>query len=137
MAPRADLRLIRLAAPVGLAAGVLAATAALHFRDPHVQGSWGICPLNAISGLDCPGCGGLRAVHDLTDLDLVAAASSNLLLVLLVPVAAVLWLRWVRLAWAGERRPLQVSTPVVVVLLGLFAVFAVVRNLPAGAWLAA
>lgn len=123
---------------MGLATAALAAAAALHVRDPHVGGSWGFCPLNAISGLDCPGCGGLRAVHDLTNLDVLSAASSNLLLVLMVPMAAVLWLRWIRLAWTGEvRAPMRVPTPVVVTLLGVLMVFAVVRNLPAGAWLAA
>ena len=60
--------------------GLAAATVALHFRDPHSQYSWGMCPSAAL-GLSCPGCGGLRAVNDLTNGDLAGAASSNLLLV--------------------------------------------------------
>lgn len=111
---------------------------ALHLRDPHVSGSWGFCPLNLVSDLDCPGCGGLRAVHHLTDLDVVAAASSNLLLVAALPLVAVLWWRWASRAWRDvPPRSLEVSRPVTVVLVGAVVVFGVLRNLPAGAWLAA
>ena len=67
-------RLNRLAAPAGLGAAALLTTLALHFRDPHVEGSWGQCPLNLVTGLDCPGCGGLRAVNNLTNFDLAGAA---------------------------------------------------------------
>ena len=65
--------------------GLAAATLALHVRDPHVSHSWGVCPLYALTGVYCPGCGGLRGVNDLTDGHVGAAASSNLLLVLAVP----------------------------------------------------
>ena len=68
------------------AAVVGAAAVALHFRDPHSSGSWGICPLFAATGIYCPGCGGLRAVNDLTNADVVAAASSNLLFVASIPL---------------------------------------------------
>ncbi|MDN5895412.1 MAG: DUF2752 domain-containing protein [Nocardioides sp.] len=138
MAPLADQRASRLAAPLGLALAGLTAVTALHFRDPHVQGSWGFCPFNLVTGLDCPGCGGLRAVHNLSDLDVFGAASSNLLVVGLIPLVAVLWLRWTRIAWTGERRrPLEVTPVVTCLLLGAFAVFGVLRNLPMGSWLAA
>jgi hypothetical protein len=90
VADAAPGRLQRLASP--LAAGGIAAVGALalHVRDPHTAGSWGFCPV-ALLGLACPACGSLRAVNDLTHLDLSAAASSNLLLVLAVPVALALW----------------------------------------------
>ena len=74
----------RMLAPAVTIGSLGAATVALHFRDPHVSGSWGMCP-TAMLGFACPGCGGLRAVNDLTDLRLVDAASSNLLFVLRDP----------------------------------------------------
>ena len=86
----------------GLVGGL---TLALHLRDPHESGSWGLCPFSALTGLYCPGCGGLRAVNDLTHGDLMGAASSNLVFVVLVPVIVVLWLRWTGRAWAGGRPP--------------------------------
>lgn len=119
-------------------AATLLVTAALHVRDPHQPGSWGVCPTRLVTGLDCPLCGGLRAVHDLTDLDLLDAASSNLLVVLALPVVVLLWLRRLRAGWRGGEaaRPLAVPTIVWVAGLLLVGAFTVARNLP-GSWLAA
>ena len=67
---------------------------ALHLRDPHEQGAWGLCPTQAFFGIECPGCGGLRAVNDLTNLQVLDAASSNLLFVAALPVLAYVFARW-------------------------------------------
>ncbi|GGO87003.1 membrane protein [Nocardioides phosphati] len=124
-----------LAAPLGLATAVAAASLALHVRDPHQQGSWGFCPFLVLTGHPCPGCGGLRAVNDLTHFDLVGAASSNLYFVASIPFLAFGWLVWVRRAWAGQ--PVEgPSTRVVAVALVLLVAFGVARNTPWGAWLA-
>src|SRR4051812_42007610 len=85
----------RMTAPVLVGALAVAGTWALHVRDPHASGSWGYCPWKLLTGMDCPGCGTLRAVNDLTNGDLIGAASSNLLFVAAVPVVVVLWLAWV------------------------------------------
>lgn len=129
-------RLARLAAPLSSAAIVVGATVALHFRDPHVQGSWGVCP-TALLGFDCPACGSLRAVYHLTNVDLLAAASSNLLLVLFAPVGLLLWLRRARGAWLGgaASRPLHVPSAGWVLVAITVVAFTIARNLPPGAWL--
>lgn len=124
-----------LAAPVAVAATIGAASLALHLRDPHEQGSWGGCPFLALTGRPCPGCGGLRAVNDLTHLDIVAAASSNLYFVASIPLLVFGWLVWMRSAWRGQRVN-GPATPLVVAMLVLLLVFWVVRNTPWGAWLA-
>lgn len=133
-APR---RAERVRAPLATIGGLAAATVALHYRDPHVSGSWGFCPSAAL-GFWCPGCGGLRAVHDLTDGDVVAAASSNLLLVVLAPVAVVALTWWLVVRWRGvELRPPR-STVLVGgwALLAATGVFTLLRNTPAAPWLA-
>jgi hypothetical protein len=134
----AGTRWARLRAPLLLAAGVLLATVALHLRDPHHSGSWGYCPWLLLTGTYCPGDGGLRAVNDLSDGHLVAAASSNLLFVGSIPLLLFLWGRWVRDRWRGVHR--AVSTRAAFLWSGAFLAvalgFAVLRNLPAGAWLA-
>ncbi len=66
----------RVRAPLVTIGGLGLATLALHLRDPHVGGSWGICP-SAAMGFWCPGCGGLRAVNDLTHGEVASAASSR------------------------------------------------------------
>lgn len=130
----------RMVPPFAAAGTIGGVVLALQLRDPHVQGSWGFCPFRALTGLDCPGCGGLRAVHDLGNLDVVSAASSNLLFVLAVPLLVALWLAWARRAWrdggpAGPpTRHRMLLGQLAVVLL---VVFTVARNLPFGGWLAA
>lgn len=122
----------------GTAAAGLAGVTAVGARDPHVPGSWGTCPLLALTGVSCPGCGGLRAVFDLLHGDVAAALSSNALAVVLVAGAALAWavaagglvtrrsVPWER--WVTGR-----ATAVVVV--GLLA-FSVLRNTPLAAGLA-
>jgi hypothetical protein len=119
------------------AASLAAATVALHVRDPHVSHSWGVCPLYAMTGIYCPGCGGLRGVNDLTNGHVVQAASSNLLLVLALPFAALVFGRWCYGAWTGrEVRAIPVLPKALTTALILGAlVFTVARNLP-GSWLA-
>jgi hypothetical protein len=127
----------RIKAPLWSLAGVAAATLALHVRDPHASGSWGFCPLYALTGIYCPGCGGLRGVNDLTDGHVWQAASSNLLLVLAIPFAAFLFVRWSYAAWTGREVTVVPPLPraVKVGLVVLVLVFTVARNLP-GSWLA-
>jgi uncharacterized protein DUF2752 len=137
--PRERTRFQRLQGPLitgGLVGGL---TIALHFRDPHASGSWGYCPFFAMTGLYCPGCGGLRAVNDLTDANLLGAASSNLVFVALIPLIVLWWIRWTGRAWSGgpvrgvEGRRAGVAIAVFAVVL---VVFGVLRNLPMGSWLA-
>ncbi len=125
-------RVRRLSGPVLMAAGLAVASVALHLRDPHREGSWGFCPWLLLTGTYCPGCGGLRAVNDLTRGDVGAAASSNLLLVGAIPLFAWWWLRRTTDAWRGVRRVVDEHAVLrlTVVLLVVVALFWVVRNLP-------
>jgi hypothetical protein len=127
----------RMLGPALTFGGLAAATVALHVRDPHVSHSWGLCPLYALTGIYCPGCGGLRGVNDLTDGHVGAAASSNLLLVLAVPFVVFLLARWTWATWQGRDVSVVPTLPRSVRwgLLALVVVFWVARNLP-GSWLA-
>ena len=127
----------RVRGPALVIGGLAVATLALRLRDPHEHGSWGICPSAAL-GVYCPGCGGLRAVNDLTHGDLAGAASSNLAFVVALPFIVVGLALWAIGRWRGRplRVPMSVITPVAYVSLALLTVFTVLRNLPAGSWLA-
>jgi hypothetical protein len=85
----------RLKGPALVGAGGAALAAALLARDPHAAGSWPTCPFLALTGVPCPGCGGLRAVHDLLTGDLVAALSSNAWAVLTAVLVAGTYATWV------------------------------------------
>ncbi|MEO9324634.1 DUF2752 domain-containing protein [Nocardioides sp. C4-1] len=122
--------------PAATIAGLGAATLALAVRDPHERGSWGLCPSAAV-GIACPGCGGLRAVNDLTHGRVLDAASSNLYLVVAIPVVVFLLGRWALDAWRGtERGGSAATTPLLVVAGVALVAFTVLRNLPGLEWLA-
>lgn len=135
-APDGASRRQRMRAPVATLAGLAVATTAVALRDPHVQGSWGLCPSAAL-GFSCPGCGCMRAVHDLTHLRLLDAASSNLFFVAALPVVVLLLGRWVVDRWRGVERGTSAWThPLLVVAGVVLVVFTVLRNVPAFGWLA-
>lgn len=126
---------LRAARPVVAAVGVLAATSVLRLRDPHVAGSWGLCPLRALTGLDCPFCGGLRAANDLSDLRVGDAFHSNALFVTLVPVLVAAWAWWAWRSWRGGPVRGPSGAPARVLWWSAAAValaFTVFRNTPWG-----
>ena len=132
---RSTTELLRAPAVVGMVgAGALVL---LHVRDPHESGSYGFCPFLAVTGHPCPGCGGLRAVNELTHGDIVGALSSNLLAIGLLALLTVAWAAWVvrRARGSDDRMPVVRDRTLVLVLVVALA-FGVLRNTPWGAWLA-
>jgi hypothetical protein len=127
-------RTSRTTAPLVLGGLVLATTVALRLHDPHQQGSWGLCPFKLLTGWDCPGCGGLRAVNDLTHGHVAAAVGSNLFFVASLPLLVALWGRWLWRTWTGQppRPSGPAMKPLVTAYFALLLVFTVVRNTPWG-----
>ncbi len=127
----------RMLAPAATIGGLALATLALHLRDPHQDGSWGFCPSAAL-GFYCPGCGGLRAVNDLTHGDVGAALSSNILATLVIPVVSLGLLVWTVDRWRGRTRELNAAriTTATVLFCVVAVAFAIVRNMSFGAWMA-
>lgn len=127
-----------LRAPLLVGAAGLGGAALLRVRDPHDSGSYGLCPFHYLTGLSCPGCGGLRAVNDLGRGDVVAAVSSNVLAVVLVAALAVLWVVWLVRRAGGQSQAafVVVTTRAALLALPVVVVFTIVRNTPWGSWLA-
>ena len=126
-------RLRRLIAPVGAAGGAVLACAYLAFVDPNEPGHYPLCPLRAVLGWDCPGCGGLRGMHALLTGDPMGALDHNVLLVVVVPFTIWMWVRWLIRTWRGVSPQVTVRdqrrwTVATVAILGLALVFGVVRN---------
>ncbi|TQF74999.1 DUF2752 domain-containing protein [Rhodococcus spelaei] len=134
---RSEIRDRRLWGPAGVAATGIAAAAVLNLRDPHRLGAYGFCPFHAVTGLWCPGCGGLRALNDLTHGDVFASLSSNLFVAPLVVVLAVAWVAWVLRRWRGvDDRMIVLSRAATVAVLVALALFTIARNTPWGSALA-
>ncbi|MFJ9148978.1 DUF2752 domain-containing protein [Streptomyces sp. NPDC102270] len=128
-------RLTGLAVPAGVLAAVAGAFAYVGTVDPNQPGHYPVCPLYRITGLYCPGCGGLRSAHAFVHGDFLAALQDNAPAVLGYLAFAVLWTVWVVRTARG--RPLKLGLgPVHLWTAGtLLLVFTVVRNLPFGGWL--
>jgi hypothetical protein len=94
--------------------------AALYFYDPAETAIYPPCPIHFLTGLYCPGCGALRALHRLMHADLAGAMSMNPLMVCSIPILALLVLRP---AWAGKAWVHWVA-------LGALVGFGVARNIP-------
>ena len=132
----------KLAAPrspasVGLVIGgamMLAACAALFLFNPAEHAFYPQCYFHQVTGWQCPGCGGLRAMHQLLHGHLLSALHLNVLAVATLPVFGWLLGRefFGRQRGVGRRfvSPRWVWCGVAVLL-----VFWVLRNLPAFAFL--
>ncbi|MGA4562912.1 DUF2752 domain-containing protein [Uniformispora flossi] len=127
---------VRLLAPVVSLAGLAAATTYVGLVDPNRPGHYPVCPLLRFTGLYCPGCGGLRCVHALAHADIPAALGFNAFAVAMLPVVAVVWLRWAVRTVRGLPRTSVADPRLVRALVAGIILFAVVRNLPFGAFLA-
>ncbi|MBB5933536.1 DUF2752 domain-containing protein [Streptomyces zagrosensis] len=139
----------RLAAPIGVLVGAVAAFASVAAVDPHEPGHYPACPMLQHTGLLCPGCGGLRGAYCLAHGDLAAALGANALAVAGYVACAVAWTVWcarcARLPHlARTARPAFATRPVrpqrmrrAWWSLGLLVLmFTLVRNLPYGTALA-
>ncbi len=125
--------------PVGLWLGILALMgicgALLYWFPPEQYALYPHCLFYSWTGWQCPGCGGLRAAHQLLHGHIAAALHLNPLLFVLLALAGIYtggrllsllthrdWLRWLR-------HPFWLW-----LLLGFTLVFTLVRNLPPGFW---
>lgn len=66
----------------------LAAALILFLFDPATDALFPPCPFNTITGYYCPGCGSLRALHELSHGHLLKALGYNALTVLSLPFIA-------------------------------------------------
>jgi hypothetical protein len=110
---------------LGTGAVLAGALAYVGIADPHRPGFvFPVCPFKALTGWNCPACGGLRMTHDILHGDLAAAVVDNAFLLVGLPML----LGWLLVRWRTGR-PLM-NTPAVVVILVAAVTWTVVRNLP-------
>jgi hypothetical protein len=107
------------------AAVAILACVAVRTVDPREPGNYPTCPVHALTGLACPGCGSLRALADLLHGDVPAALAHNALLVMFVPAVLASWIRFAR--GQSSRQPSWAAPAVVATLM----IWTALRNLPA------
>ncbi|WP_412078282.1 DUF2752 domain-containing protein [Streptomyces xanthophaeus] len=127
----------RLAAPVLVLAGAVAAFGYVGAVDPNEPGHYPVCPLFRLTAVLCPGCGGLRSAHAFAQGDLITAFGANALAVAGYFVFAGFMALWLSRAARGGPVPKIVLKPPYWWGIGAAAlVFAVIRNLSFGSALA-
>ncbi len=115
-----------------VAAGLLtmvSACAVLYFFDPEKAGFYPVCAFHQMTGLECPGCGSLRALHQLTHGNIAGAWHFNPLLVASIPVGIWLGLREAVKWTFGWRWPGIVTRPIIGwTFVVVTVVFGIARN---------
>lgn len=97
--------------------------------DPHDPRAWApFCPVKLFTGLDCPGCGGLRLAHDLLHGDVRSAVYDNLFLLVSGPLLAYQLSRHWRAVRAGEQS--EVPRALAYGLAGAALAWTALRNMP-------
>ena len=111
------------------------AGAVVFFFNPNTHGFYPACLFHELTGCNCPGCGGTRSVYALLHGNLPLALKDNALFVVLLTtvVARGIWsaARRIQRQPVGELLP----TNILWTVLAIAAVFTVLRNLPAFAFL--
>jgi hypothetical protein len=114
--------------------GVLAAGGALvlFFFDPRQYHFYPFCFFHQTTGLLCPGCGALRATHQLLHGHVATAFQFNPMLVVLLPLVGWLGARWIVLRLANKPAPLRSRW--LWLILAAVLVVSLLRNLPGPAF---
>jgi Protein of unknown function (DUF2752) len=110
---------------LGTGAVLVGGLAYVGLGDPHSSGFvFPVCPFKALTGWNCPACGGLRMTHDVLHGDLGAAVVDNVFLLVGLPLLAA----WLLVRW--RRGQSLMPMPAIVVIAMAAITWTVVRNLP-------
>jgi hypothetical protein len=125
MAPSATSSRGRLYGALGTGAVLVGSLAYVGLADPHSRDFiFPVCPFKAMTGLNCPACGGLRMTHDVLHGDFAAAVVDNVFLLVGLPLLAV----WLLVRWR-RGQPLMTKSAAVAIVVAAIT-WTVVRNLP-------
>ncbi|MBU7597251.1 DUF2752 domain-containing protein [Streptomyces sp. P38-E01] len=118
------------AAPLAVLGTGVVGLVYLWHTNPHDPGQLlPRCPINLLTGVLCPACGGTRMTYDLLHGDVVAAFHDNAVLLLLgLPLAAFLVGRWLLEGLRGRRYAPRWGAGRVIAVVGVAAGWMVVRN---------
>ena len=110
---------------------IAAGSLVLFTFSPTQHGFYPVCPFHALTGLQCPGCGGTRALYQLLHLHGAEAMRLNSLVTLLAPVALLWFIFWYYSVMRYDRVPDFKVPRAATISFGAIAVlFAVARNIP-------
>lgn len=102
----------------------------LYLYDPTTSAYSYHCPIKALTGFDCPGCGGQRAAHALLHLRFNEAVAYNpFLVVAALYLFAVVALQFLKGPRVEKARRFVFSQTMVWIYLALMIAWTIVRNI--------
>lgn len=115
----------------GGAVGMGAGAAVVWYFDPTKAGFFPVCPLYALTGIACPGCGLTRGFHALLHGDVLTALDYNAMIPFFAFLAGLGFVSMIVYAIRGRGLEFNLLHPRVLwVFLVMLAVFGVTRNIP-------
>ena len=130
---RVHARTPRWLAPLAVFGCVAAAAGYVLWADPAAADADAqpTCIVKFLTGFDCPGCGGTRAVWFMMHGDIPSAARHHAVLLFAVPFVAYLYVAWAGRALFGWRLPSwEPSSRSLIWFLAAWGGFSVLRYLP-------
>ena len=125
------MRISRVAIPVATICLVVVGLLLLRIYDPATSTIFPPCPIHFLTGWYCPGCGSLRAIHQLLHGNVRTAWAMNPLSVLLFPFLAYgLASEAMLYARGGTLPQFTLSGAWIRALCATIVLFGVARNLP-------
>jgi hypothetical protein len=122
-------------AVIVLGAAAIGAMAVVFFFDPAKNNFYPVCLFHKITGLNCPGCGATRALFALLHGHFLRALHDNALFVFSLAAFAIWCAPFVWRKIRNQSASLNLSPRFLWTFLAVAIVFAVLRNLPAFAFL--
>jgi hypothetical protein len=118
-----------------LSAVAIGAMAVVFFFDPAKNNFYPVCQFHKLTGLNCPGCGATRALFALLHGRFLQALHDNALFVFSLAAFAIWSAPFVWKKLRHQPASLNLPPKFLWTFLGVAIVFAVLRNLPAFAFL--
>jgi hypothetical protein len=120
----------RLTAASGVAVLTVGSAAVAYF-DPAKANFFPVCPLLALTGLACPGCGLTRGFHALFHGDIIPALDFNLLVPVWAFIFGYVWISLLLRAVRGKGLPMWMTRPQFLwAFMIVLITFGVLRNIP-------
>lgn len=112
------------------AAGLLLGGTFLYSFAPTEHSFYPRCIFHALTGLQCPGCGGTRALYHLLHLDFSQAMHYNALVTLLAPLGLAYFVFWYCSVLRSGHGPRLAFSPAAMACMYVAVIlFGVVRNI--------
>jgi hypothetical protein len=98
--------------------------------NPSEHGFFPQCVFHQMTGWNCPGCGALRATHQLLHGHVATAFRLNPLLVIAIPIVIIFVMRMAIRKWRSKSSACSIQPFWIWSSVAVFVLFGVARNLP-------